>query len=82
MDKDRKIEIQQKLIEQLTQENVELKEKLLSEESKSEDIKNVYENTIRDMEQSKQRYDKLIRELEELKEKYRVTYNMYRKLTE
>lgn len=82
MDKDRKIEIQQKLIEQLTQENAELKEQLLYEQSKSEDIKGVYENTIKDMEKSKQRYDELIKELEELKEKYRVTYNMYRKLTE
>lgn len=82
MDKDRKIEIQQKLIEQLTQENAELKEQLLYEQSKSEDIKDVYENTIKDMEKSKQRYDELIKELEELKEKYRVTYNMYRKLTE
>lgn len=82
MDKDRKIEIQQKLIEQLTQENAELKEQLLYEQSKSEDVKGVYENTRKDMEQSKQRYDELIKELEELKEKYRITYNMYRKLTE
>lgn len=82
MDKDRKIEIQQKLIEQLTQENAELKEQLLYEQSKSEDIKSVYENTIKDMEQSKQKYDELIKELEELKEKYRIAYNMYRKLTE
>ena len=82
MDKDRKIEIQQKLIEQLTQENAELKEQLLYEQSKSEDVKGVYENTRKDMEQSKQRYDELIKELEDLKEKYRITYNMYRKLTE
>lgn len=82
MDKDKKIEIQQKLIEQLTKENNQLKEQLLYEQSKSEDQNESYKNSIEELQQSKNKYDKLVEELENLKTDYRKHYNLYRKLTE
>lgn len=81
LDKDKKIEIQQKLIEQLTKENAELKEQLLYAQSMVDDDGSKYENSIKEMEKAKNRYDELTKELEELKEKYRTYYDMYRKLT-
>lgn len=70
MDKDRKIEIQQKLIEELTAENKKLKETISQ-----------YNKLISNAKHSKEKYDGLIEELEQLKIDYYIQYDMYRKLT-
>lgn len=82
LDKDKKIEVQQKLIEQLTKENGELKEQLLYEQSKSEDNNEKYKLSIKEYQQAKNKYEELVEELEKLKADYRIRYDICRKLTE
>ena len=65
LDKDKKIEIQQKLIEQLTDENTQLKEKLLRAQSKLENNDVELESSIKEFQKSKKKYDELIDELRE-----------------
>ena len=65
LDKDKKIEIQQKLIEQLTDENTQLKEKLLRAHSKLENNDVELESSIKEFQKSKKKYDELIDELRE-----------------
>lgn len=82
MDKDKKIEIQQKLIEQLTKENNELKESSLHKETQlTEKIIN-HEKAEKEYLESKNRYEELVKELEKQRKEYRMLYEMYRKLTE
>lgn len=82
LDKDKKIEIQQKLIEQLTDENTQLKEKLLRAQSKLENNDVELESSIKEFQKSKKKYDELIDELEKLKMDYHIRYDIYRKLTD
>lgn len=82
MDKDKKIEIQEKIIDNLMTENETLKKQLDAERSKSENATIGNQKIYDEMMRSKDKYDKLVEELEKLKIEYRIQYDMYRRLTE
>ena len=81
IDKDKKIEIQQKLIEQLTSENEKLKQQLDFEINKSNEVILHEKQMIANLEQSKKEYDELIKELKELKSKYVIHKKILKELT-
>lgn len=80
LDKDKKIKVQQKLIEQLTEENKNLREQLLCEQlnNTGEDK----ESLLADLKNAKEKYDMLIKEVEQLRNEYRERYAFYHKLTD
>ena len=82
LDKDKKIAVQQKLIEQLTKENAELREQILYSQSMSDDNDLEREQSIKDMNDSKEKYDKLIVELDKLKADYQAYHKLYKSLAE
>ena len=67
LDKDQKIEIQQKIINKLTVENEKLKQELSSAQKKSEDVKKEYEQRIFDVESSKKEFENMINDIKEQK---------------
>ena len=81
IDKDKKIEIQQKLIEQLTSENEKLKQQLDFEINKSNEVILHEKQMIANLEQSKKEYDELIKELKELKSEYVIHKKILKELT-
>lgn len=80
LDKDKKIKVQQKLIEQLTEENKNLREQLLFAQlnNTGEDK----ESLLVDLKNTKEKYDMLIKEVEQLRNEYRERYAFYHKLTD
>lgn len=78
MDEKKKIKIQQKLIDQLTKENAELREQVLYLQTVSENSE--FNQAVQSMKESKAKYDKLIEEIKQLKEKYHTLHDMYKKL--
>lgn len=80
MDEKEKIKIQQKLIDQLTKENAELRERVLYLQTVSENSE--FNQAVQSMKESKAKYDKLIEEIKQLKDKYHTLYDMYKKLVD
>lgn len=67
LDKDKKIEIQQKIIEKLTSENEQLKKELDSAQKKSEDIKIGNEQRMIELQRSKEEFENIIKDFKEQK---------------
>ena len=67
LDKDKKIEVQQKIIEKLTSENEQLKNELYSAQKKSEDIKRENEQRMIDLQCSKEEFENIIKDFHEQK---------------
>ena len=65
MDEKEKIKVQQKLIDQLTKENAELREQVLYLQTVSENSE--FSQAVQSMKESKAKYDKLIEEINRCK---------------
>lgn len=81
LDQNKKIEIQEKLIEKLTKENENLKLQLANKEENLEQQKKQYNDIVNNYEEAKNRYEQLIKDLESIRTEYQSYVNIYRKLT-
>ena len=77
LDNEQKNRIQENMIKKLTNENNELIKKINYLESKIE----ILVEKLDKMQESKIKFDKLVEDMENTKIEYRITYDMYKRLT-
>lgn len=82
LDLNKKIEIQQQLIKELTAENDKLKEDLGYERTKNETKQDKYEELMADLMATKAQYESLIEDLKKQRTEFHKYCDMYKSLTE
>lgn len=80
LNKDKKIKMQQEIIDKLSRENEELKEQLEFERAKPDLMIHKAKEMMELLEEKKNEYEYLVAELKELKEKYRSQLKEFKEL--